>query len=267
MTAYIRTWLFTPGALSYYKDLTLVLLQKELKVRYKNSWLGYAWSVAHPLAFTALYFVVFSTFMRITVPEYPYAAFLVTGLFPWQWFANSVTRAPGIFLENASLIKKVRFPRYLLVLSVVLHDGVHLLLSIPVIALALLLTGLTPSWSWLIGIPVVLAMQALVVYGLAVMVASANLFFRDLERLTLLLVTVLFFLTPVIYPFSAIPERYHRWLILNPTVPLILCWQRLFLAGELPLSYLAAGWAHALLALALGAVVYKRLAPKFAEWV
>src|SRR5512137_280342 len=97
----------------YLKDLLVVLTQKEVKLRYKNSWLGYLWSVANPLAFAALYFVAFSVYMRVDIPRYP--LFLIAGLFPWQWIANSAGASPNLFLTNTSLIKKVRFPRHVLV--------------------------------------------------------------------------------------------------------------------------------------------------------
>jgi lipopolysaccharide transport system permease protein len=251
----------------YFLDLIIVLLEKEIKVRYKSHWLGYLWSLANPLAFTFLYFIVFGTFMRLTVPDYPYAAFLITGLFPWQWFANGVNGAPSIFLTNASLIKKLRFPRNFLVLSAVLNEGVHFVLSLPVIAAALLVYKLAPSWSWLIGIPFLLVAQAATIYGLAVLIASLNLFFRDLERLTLLLTTFLFFLTPVVYPLSMIPEAYRLVLYLNPAAALIVGWQQLLLSGELPWRFVLAGCLHALVAFGTGSVVFSRLSWKFGEVV
>jgi len=248
-------------------DVLRVLVEKEIKVRYKSSWLGYLWSVANPLAFTILYFLVFAVYLRITVPGYPYALFLIAGLFPWQWFANGVNTAPGVFLANASLIKKLRFPRNLLVLSVVMNEGIHFALSLPVIVVALLIYGLLPSWTWLIGLPLLMLAQALTVYGLAVMIASVNLFFRDLERLTSLMTTFLFFLTPVVYPLSQIPDQYRILIYLNPAAPLIISWQQLFLSGRLPATFLALACAYAVIAAVLGSLVFRKLSWKFAEVV
>jgi lipopolysaccharide transport system permease protein len=249
----------------YLLDLVLVLTQKEIKVRYKSSWLGYAWSIANPLAFALVYLVTFKTFMRIDIPHY--SVFLIAGLFPWQWITNSIGFAPGIFLGNASLIKKVRFPRNVLVASVVLNDGIHFLVSIPVILLFMLAYGLVPSWSWLIGIPLLALAQFAMVYGFALAIASLNLFFRDLERLTVLLLTFLFFLTPIIYTESMIPARYHALLYLNPVSPLVLSWRRLFLSGTLEWSVLGLAYLYAILALALSFVIYQKLSWKFAELI
>jgi lipopolysaccharide transport system permease protein len=249
----------------YLKDLVVVLTQKEIQLRYKNSWLGYVWSVANPLMFAILYFVAFKTFMRIDIPRY--SLFLIAGLFPWQWFANSISAAPNIFLGNATLLKKVRFPRNALVTPTVLNDGIHFLCSIPVLVLFLFVYGSRPAWSWLIGIPLLAVGQFLLLYGFALTIASLNLFFRDLERLTTLVVTFLFFLTPVVYSESMVPAQYRAIVYLNPAAPIILSWRNLFLVGDLNWPLIAAGFAHAGVILAVGAAVYRKLCWKFAEVV
>ena len=247
------------------RDLLIVLTAKEIKLRYKNSWLGYAWSVANPLAFATLYFVAFRIFMRVDIPRYP--LFLIAGLFPWQWIANSTGAAPALFLANTCLLKKIRFPRNVLVASSVLNDGVHFLCSVPVLVLFLFVYGSGPSWSWLIGIPLLAAEQFLLVYGLAVTIASLNLFFRDLERLTALVVTFLFFLTPIVYSESMVPVRFQALLYLNPVAPLILSWRGLFLTGHLDWPIIAIGYVYATVAFAVGSAIYMKLSWKFAEVV
>jgi len=249
----------------YLRDLLLILTAKEMRLRYKNSWLGYAWSIAHPLAFALLYFVAFQSIMLVNIPHYP--LFLIAGLFPWQWLSNSVGAAPGIFLGNATLLKKVRFSRNALVASTVLNDGVHFIVSIPVILAFMLGDGFAPSWSWLIGIPLLAVAHALMAYGLALAIASLNLFFRDLERLTSLLLTFLFFLTPIVYSESMMPTSYRPLLYLNPVAPLILSWRRLFLSGSLDWSNLALAYFYAVVAAAVGSLIYLKLSWKFAEVV
>jgi lipopolysaccharide transport system permease protein len=249
----------------YLKDLVLVLTKKEVKVRYKSTWLGYLWSIANPLAFAVLYFLAFRVFMRLQFPDYP--LFLIAGLFPWQWLANSVNLSPNIFLQNATLLKKVRFPRNILVATAVLNDAFHFILSIPVILAFLFFYGSAPSGLWLPGIPLLVLAQGMLVYGLALAIASLNLFFRDLERLTVLLVTFLFFLTPIVYSASMIPPEYQRLIYLNPVAPLFLSWQELFLSGSLNWPLVALTYVYALISLGLGSLVYGKLSWKFAEVV
>ena len=249
----------------YLKDLLVVLTQKEVKLRYKNSWLGYLWSVANPLAFAVLYFVAFRVYMRVDIPQYP--LFLIAGLFPWQWIANAMSAAPNLFVTNTNLIKKIRFSRNVLVGAAVLNDGIHFLCSIPVLVGFLLAYGSHPSWSWLIGIPTLALGQLLLLYGLAVAIASLNLFFRDLERLTTLVVTFLFFLTPIVYSESMIPPQYRAFLYLNPVAPLILSWRELFLSGRFDWTVITIGYLYAAGAFVVGSLVYAKLSWKFAEVV
>jgi lipopolysaccharide transport system permease protein len=257
----------THRRMSYIADLIFVLVQKEMKVRYKNSALGYAWSVANPLLFAAVYYVALGVFLRFNIPGYPYPLYLIAGLFPWQWLATSVGGAPMGFIANASLIKKVRFPRYVLIAGSVLSDAMHFLLTIPVIVLFLLWYGFVPSWSWAPGIPLLAFAQILTVYGAALAVASVNVFFRDLERLVGIFLQALFFLTPVIYSASIVPPQYHIWIRLNPMAPLIRAWQKLFLDGCLDPHLIAAAYLSGVVCLAVGSLVYRKLSPRFGELV
>jgi lipopolysaccharide transport system permease protein len=248
----------------HYRDLILILTQKEVKVRYKTTILGYIWSVAHPLAFAFVFFMAFKVVMRIQMEGY--AVFLITGLFPWQWFSNSVNASPMIFLRNASLIKKVNLPRNALPLATVLQDSIHFFLAIPVIVLFLFIYHKSPSFSWLYGIPVLLVIQLLMTYGLSLMIASINLFVRDLERLTVIGTTLIFYFTPIIYPATMIPERYKTLVLFaNPLSSLMVSWRNLFLNGTLEFSLVAVSFAYSLVALMLGYAVYARLSWKFAE--
>jgi len=250
-----------------YRDLVRELLAKEFKVRYKSTVLGYVWSLLNPLAFTLIYYFVFSQLGRQEVPGMPYALFLVTGLFPWQWFQNSVTAANGFFLGNAALIKKVRFPRFLLVLTGVLNDLIHFLVSIPVIALFMLLVGKHPSWSWIWQLPVLVLVQLAMTFGLALVVATTNLFFRDLERLVGIFMLMWFFLTPIVYPATLIPPERQWVLRVNPVTPLVDCWRAVLVEGRLPLGPLAASMLVGLCFTALGTLAYRRAQWRFAEIV
>ena len=114
----------------WYRDLISVLLHKELEVRYKSSILGYLWSIMNPLAQAAVFYLVFSVYMRFAVAHYLVA--LLAALFAWQWFTNSVLQGPHTFLANPTLVKKVSSPRYIIPLVTVLQDMVHFLISLPV---------------------------------------------------------------------------------------------------------------------------------------
>jgi len=246
-----------------HRDIAIVLTQKELKLRYKHNILGYLWSIANPLAFAFVFFIAFKVVMKIQMDDY--TLFLIAGLFPWQWFSNSVTYSPNIFTGNASIIKKINFPRHLIPLSTVLQDMIHFILSIPVIVLFLFIYNRTPSFSWLYGIPLLLFLQLLLTYGASLVVSSTNLFFKDIEKLTLILTTFIFYLTPIIYPETMVPERYRPFINLNPLSPLMISWRNLFLSGRLEVSYVALSFLYSLIFFLLGYIIYRRLSWRFAE--
>lgn len=249
----------------HWMDLLRVLVGKELLVRYKGSFLGYFWSVLHPLAFAAVFYVVFKQIVRLEVDHY--ALVLVTALFPWQWLQNSINASPSWFLENAPLIKKVRFPRWTLVLAGALTDLTHFLFAVPVILAFLLFEGFPPKIEWLLWLPVLTAAQLLVAFGISLVIASFNLFLRDLERLTTLVMLIWFYATPVLYPVDRVPEAYRALISFNPAGALIICWRSLFLEARVPLDSLFAAYVGGLLLVGFGAYVYRSLQWRFAEVV
>lgn len=246
-----------------YRDLLLVLLQKEIKVRYKDTFLGYIWSIANPLVFAFVYYVVFSTVMRVGIENY--ALILICGLFPWQWFSNSVASSSRLFLANASIIKKINFPRNIIVLSTCLNHMIHFLLTIPVILVFFLLHQKIPSISWLYGIPLLCVIHLTMVYGLALLIATLNLFLGDIERLVGILLNLIFYFTPIIYTKEMIPEEWAFIINLNPVGTLVLSWKALFLDGQLDWFYIGLTLLYTLLFLAIGQTVYRRFSWRFAE--
>jgi lipopolysaccharide transport system permease protein len=244
-------------------DLVLILTQKDLKVRYKSSFLGYFWSLANPLAYAFVFYIAFKVVMRIQMENY--VLFLIAGLFPWQWFSNSINTNTLCFINNASIIKKVNFPKNIIPLTVIIQDMIHFFAAIPVIILFMFMFHKTPAWNWIYQIPIMLVVQLILTYGIALGIATLNLFFRDLERFTILSVTLLMYFTPVFYPETMIPPKYQNILMLNPLSGLMTNWRHLFLEGELHWQPLGISFAAGLLFLLIGYWIYSKLSWKFAE--
>jgi lipopolysaccharide transport system permease protein len=141
----------------------------------------------------------------------------------------------------------------------------HFVLSIPVFVLFMFIYGKHPSWVWFVGIPVMLVVQYLFSYGIALFVASVNLFFRDLERLVTILVTMLFYFTPIIYPETMIPEGYRHLLSYNPIAPLIISWRQILLNGSLDGQAMSLALLYGVILFGVGTWVYRKLSWKFAE--
>lgn len=249
--------------LRHFIDLVLVLTHKDLKVRYKSSVLGYLWSVAHPLALALVFVLAFKVIMRVQMENY--ALFLIVGLFPWQWFSNSAIIPTTAFLSNASIIKKVNFPRNIIPLSLVLNDMIHFLLSIPVIMFFMFVYHQKPGWIWLWGIPLLLIIQFCMAYGVALAGATINLFFRDLERLMGIIFMLLFYFTPVLYSENMIPDQYRQLILLNPLSHLMISWRNLFLHNQLDAGALIISALYGIVSLLVGSLIYRRLSWKFAE--
>lgn len=245
------------------QDILLELTKKEVKVRYKNTYLGYLWSLLNPLASAVVLFFAFKVVMRVPIENY--TLFLLAGLFPWQWFSNSVNASASVFISNSSLIKKTSFPRELLVYSVVLNDLLHFLCSVPVIVVLLLAHGKTPTLAWLLWFPALVLCQALLVSGVSLFVASVNLFFRDLERMVGIAIGLLFYLTPIVYSETLIPVNYRAYIAASPLTPLIVAYRHLFLEGTLVSSTLVLAAAYGALLFAFGYGVFALLRWRFAE--
>jgi lipopolysaccharide transport system permease protein len=249
----------------YYRDLILVLLAKEFKVRYKSTFMGYAWSVVNPLAYALVFFMLFRVVMRFEMRAYP--LFLIAGLFQWQWIANTLASANFFFLGNRTLIKKVRFHRATLVLAGALNEMAHFVVSLPVILAFMLYYRQPITLDWLWALPAVMLIQFVMLLGLALLVATSNLFFRDLERLTTVVMHLAFYLTPVLYQADRLPPEY-RWLTwANPFAGLAMSWQGLFYDGSVAVEPVLVAAAWALVWLALGCWVYQRTVWRFAEIV
>ncbi len=250
-------------SLGYIYDLAVVVTQKELKVRYKSSFFGYLWSIANPLLFAMIYFFIFKLVMRVQIPNY--TLFIISGLFPWQWFASSTSNSLLSFLANAQIIKKTNFPRSIIPISNVMMECLHFLCTVPVIIVFLYIYDMRPSIDWLIGIPLIGLGQILLMLGIAFTLSSLNLFFRDLERFVGLGIMLLFYCTPILYSADMIPEQY-RWLVTyNPFSCMILSWRQLFMNNSINYEMILELYFYGALSIIFGSVVFNKLKHKFAE--
>lgn len=250
-------------SLGYLWDLATVITQKELKVRYKSSFFGYLWSIANPLLFAMIYYFIFKLVMRVQIPNY--TVFLITGLFPWQWFANSTNNSLFSFISNAQIIKKTVFPRSVIPFSNVLMECLHFLCTIPVIIVFLYIYDMSPSIDWLWGVPLIGLAQILMTFGVSLFLSTLNLFFRDLERFVGLGIMLMFYCTPILYSIDMIPSEY-RWMVdYNPLATLVLCWRDLFMNGHISYDSLVVLYGYGGVFLLIGASVFNKLKYRFAE--
>lgn len=199
------------GELWVARELLGNLVRKELKVRYKDSALGFVWSLVTPLLMTAIFTVVFATFLRINLGGGNFATFFLSGYLVWQFFSNSVNSSVGAIVGNGPLIRKVYFPREVIPLSLVLSQAVHLLLALAATApLFVWQRGFHPE-AYLALVPG-LALLVLFTAGVSMIFAAANVGFRDLQELTQVIFLAWFYASPVIYPLFLVENEAPGWL-------------------------------------------------------
>jgi len=244
-------------------ELLYLLVQKELKVRYKSSVLGYLWALANPFAFAFIYYIAFKIIMRVQMPNY--SIFLLTAMFPWLWLSNSLIQATASYRNNASLVKKVNMNRAVLPLSNVMHEMVHFFFAIPILLLFIWFAGDGFFMSWIWQIPLMILLQLIFVYPLALILAISNVFIHDVEYLIGILLSMLFFLTPIVYPLSMVPERYLPYFENSPLALLIENWRGVFLNGYVNASNYLLVLGISLLMWGVAVLLYHKKAPKLGE--
>ena len=253
-----------------YRSLLWNLTVREIKARYRGSVLGFLWSLANPLLLLAVYSLVFGfIFQQRIEGADPYPLFLICGLFPWIWISTSILEGTMSLVANAGLIRKSAFPAELLPTMSVLSNLVHFVLALPILAAALVtgrLLGSPVGGLPFLLLPVVVALQLPMIAGIALGLAALNVHFKDVRDLTINAITLLFFLSPILYLLSVLPPRLQLLIHLNPFTPFILAYQEVLFHGVVPgpVRWLAMIGVSALLWV-LGASLFERLRDTLVE--
>ena len=217
--------------LVYLRDLLHVLVAREMKLRYKESLLGVAWSLLNPLLQLLIFNFVFRYILPLNIPNY--TAFLFVGLLMWNWFQASIVSAATTIVDGRSLIKRPGFPIPILPVVTVMANLVHFLLALPVLALFLLLTGIQLQATALL-LPAIILIQFFFTLSLAYFVATFHVSFRDTQHLVSVFLLFLFYLSPIFYDAGAIPDRYQFIYRLNPVLHLLEAYRAILIEGVQP---------------------------------
>lgn len=251
-----------------YRYLLYNLTAREIKSRYKQSILGYFWIILNPFFQMIVLAFVFSFFIRIPASfNIPYTLFLYSGLLPWTLFTQSVTSATTSLVDNDSLIKKVYFPREIIITATVIAKTYDFLLA------STIFVGFLIYYKISIGLiilyyPLVIFIQIMFSLGLAFILSAFNLFYRDVQYLLNTVMLIWFYLTPVIYPIDLIPERYRFIFQLNPMSVLINAQRRTIFGGaELNYTSIIIAVLLSLFVFQIGYMIFKKLEGLFADVV
>ena len=248
-----------------YRELIWALALKELKVRYKRSFLGFLWALLNPALMMVVLTIVFSNFMRLAIPHY--AIFLLSVLLPWTFFSQSLSYAVESIVGNGELIKKVSVPKLVFPVAAVVSGIINLLLSL--IPMALLVLGMRhPFYITWLYLPV--PMLALIIFtmGVTFFFAAANVYYRDIAHILQVVLSAWFYFTPIIYALDFIPAN-RQWLFkLNPIIYVINGFRLAIYYGVLPKwPSIAASFACAFIALFVGFAIFRKYQDDFVFYV
>ncbi len=245
------------------------IVSRDIKARYVGSFLGIFWSFLHPLTQLLIYYFIFSVILKIKLgAEYDgteFAIWLVAGLLPWMFFADVVTRAPNVVLEQSTLIRKTVFPSEILPLTHLVAAIINHLIGMVIFVIFLQLFGYGISLKILFILPFFLA-TCIFALGISWLLSALNVFMRDIGQIIGVFVNIWFFLTPIIYPRHLIPDSFQKLYGLNPMLHTVEAY-RVGLLGKTDLyleevSYLL---LLGLFTFVVGGLIFRKLKPAFAD--
>jgi len=244
-------------------DVIWILVKKDFKIRYRNSLLGFVWSLLNPLSMMVILTLVFSFLLKSGIQDF--SVFLLSALLPWRFFSIGTMQATGSISGNPSLVKKIYLPRQILVLANNLASFFSFLMEFVVLLPIMMALGmkLTPA---LLILPALMISEFLIVLGTSLALAALNVFYRDFYQIWEITLQLGFFLSPIFYEAKIIPERYLLYYSLNPVTRIIESTRKVLLYGVFPSAFdVAIPLLAAFVVLAIGYATFRRLEPRFAE--
>ena len=217
--------------IAHFFDLLRVLVDRDMKLLYKRSALGIAWTLINPLLQLAVFSFVFRTVIPINIPQF--SSFAFSGLLIWTWSQTALFQATGLITSNKALIRQPNFPTAILPVVTTMTGLIHFLLALPVLIIFLAVDGVQPS-AVLFVLPLLMVIQFVLTVGLAYPLAALNVTFRDTQHTLGVLLQMLFYLTPIFYDLNSVPKEFQPFYQLNPMVPLLSAYRAILLKGTQP---------------------------------
>ena len=247
-----------------YRELLKSNIKKEIRGKYKGSFLGVLWSFINPLLMTLVYAIVFPFILR-SGPDH-YVTYIVIGILPWNFFTTVISQGTFTILGNSGIIKKVYFPREILPISVATSGLVNFLISIPIIFIFLFFSGIGFSWNVLF-LPLVILAQYILSLAIIFITSAINVYVRDAEYIINFLVQMLFYATPILYSSDLFGSK--AWILtLNPMTTIINSYRDVLYSGVMPnLKYLFIVLFCSIILLFVGILIFRKLEKGFAEEV
>jgi len=217
--------------IAHFFDLLRVLVDRDMKLLYKRSALGIAWTLINPLLQLAVFSFVFRSVIPVDIPQF--SSFAFSGLLIWTWSQTALFQATGLITSNKALIRQPNFPTAILPVVTTMTGLIHFLLALPVLIIFLAVDGVEPS-SVLFVLPLLMVIQFVLTIGLAYPLAALNVTFRDTQHTLGVILQMLFYLSPIFYDLNSVPKEFQPFYQLNPMVPLLEAYRAILLKGTQP---------------------------------
>lgn len=247
-----------------YKSMIQSLVYRDLHGRYKGSFFGFLWTFINPLLQLIVYSIVFSIILRMGIENY--GLFLFVALIPWIFFASSIQAGSSCIIDNANLVNKIYFPREILPISIVTSCFINMLYSFIIVIAAVIFYGENNVYINYIYLPVLFAVEYIIVLGITLIVSAVTVYFRDLSHILSILLMMWQFLTPVFYPITMVPKEYVYLFELNPMTNIISSYRDIFFYNTVPEIFLLfQSFIYGLVLLFFGFIFFGILKKGFSE--
>lgn len=247
-----------------YKDMIKGLVKRDLRGRYKGSVLGFLWNFVNPLCQIIVYSIVFSKVLSNAIEMYP--IFLIVGLMPWNFFSESLIQGSGCVLHQAELTKKIYFPREVLPISTVVSRFINMLITFAIMFVIIMISGVGLDVKLLIFLPLIMLVEFVMALGFTLLLSAIDVYFRDVEYMTGVVLMAWIWLTPIMYTYSDQSGLLQKIISYNIMTPIITAYQNVLYYHTVPnMQQLGMSAVIAVVILIIGAKVFKKAEGHFAE--
>lgn len=248
-----------------YRQMIASLVRRDLRGRYKGSFLGFLWTFVNPLLQLLVYSLVFTNIMRVEDVEI-YYLYLFIALIPWLFFSNSIAGGASCIIAQKDMVSKIYFPREVIPISYVTSGFVNMLLCFIVVIAAVLISGIEVNVLTWLFLPVIFIIQYILVLGITMLASAVTVYFRDLEHILGIIMMAWMYLTPIIYTPNMVPDSFRMYFDLNPMTHIVTAYRDILYYGRMPeFSTLISSVVFGIVFLVIGFVSFGKLKRHFAE--
>ena len=246
-----------------YRELLKTNIKKEIRGKYKGSWLGVLWTFLNPLLMLAVYAFVFPYILRVNVDNY--TIFMIVALIPWNFFTTAIQSGTGSVVANGNILKKVYFPREIIPISITTSQSVNFLITCIIMAVFIIFSGVGFSVHALL-FPLLVLIQYILILGLTFILSALTVFVRDIDHFVSVILMLGFYATPIVYQGEMLPKKFQIFLKLNPMAQLVEAYRSILYYHRMPDMTMLVLWGLGSVALlVVGYLIFKKLEKSFVE--